>query len=60
MQIVGATEEVEDEEEHEGVATVLTALGHHFMQGDMVKVEHDIDYDDDGIIYRYVYDLHLL
>lgn len=56
-QVVGATEEVEDEEmQHEGVATVLTALGHHFMQtpgGNVVKVERDIDYDD-NIIYRFV------
>lgn len=68
--IVGATEEVDDqyqEEEHEqtaeddemmqqhdGVANVLTALGHHFVHtvgGHVVKVERDIDYDD-NIIYR--------
>ncbi|XP_055688049.1 uncharacterized protein LOC129792733 isoform X2 [Lutzomyia longipalpis] len=53
--IVGATEEVEGEEEvHEGVATVLTALGHQVFQttaGNMVKVERDIDYDD-NIIYK--------
>lgn len=54
--MVGATEEVHEEEEemHEGVANVLTALGHHFVQtpgGNMVKVERDIDYEDQ-IIYR--------
>ncbi|GAB0100775.1 uncharacterized protein DMENIID0001_168620 [Sergentomyia squamirostris] len=53
--IVGATEEVEGEEEvHEGVATVLTALGHQFVQtsvGNVVKVERDIEYDD-NIIYK--------
>ncbi|XP_073847840.1 uncharacterized protein isoform X2 [Musca autumnalis] len=51
--IVGATEEVEGEEVHDGVANVLTALG-HFVQtpgGQMVKVEPDIDYDD-SVIYR--------
>lgn len=39
---------------HDGVANVLTALGHHFVQtvgGNVVKVERDIDYDD-NIIYR--------
>ncbi|XP_059613110.1 uncharacterized protein LOC132259480 isoform X2 [Phlebotomus argentipes] len=53
--IVGATEEVVGEEEmHEGVATVLTALGHQFVQtstGGVVKMERDIDYDD-NIIYK--------
>lgn len=42
--------------QHDGVATVLTALGHHFMHtpsGNVVKVERDIDYDD-NIIYRFV------
>ncbi|XP_037888159.1 uncharacterized protein LOC119636690 isoform X2 [Glossina fuscipes] len=51
--IVGATEEVEGEEVHDGVANVLTALG-HFVQtpgGHMVKVEPDIEYDD-SVIYR--------
>ncbi|XP_019890418.1 uncharacterized protein LOC101890526 isoform X2 [Musca domestica] len=51
--IVGATEEVEGEEVHDGVASVLTALG-HFVQtpgGQMVKVEPDIEYDD-SVIYR--------
>uniref|UniRef100_T1PKP0 Homeobox KN domain protein n=1 Tax=Musca domestica TaxID=7370 RepID=T1PKP0_MUSDO len=51
--IVGATEEVEGEEVHDGVANVLTALG-HFVQtpgGQMVKVEPDIEYDD-SVIYR--------
>lgn len=55
FQIVGATEEVEGEEVHDGVANVLTALG-HFVQtpgGQMVKVEPDIEYDD-SVIYRYV------
>ncbi|CAD7014775.1 unnamed protein product [Ceratitis capitata] len=51
--IVGATEEVEGDEEHDGVANVLTALG-HFVQtpgGHMVKVEPDMEYDD-SVIYR--------
>ncbi|XP_023294996.2 putative iroquois-class homeodomain protein irx-1 isoform X4 [Lucilia cuprina] len=51
--IVGATEEVEGEEVHDGVANVLTALG-HFVQtpgGQMVKVEPDMEYDD-SVIYR--------
>ncbi|XP_036331782.1 uncharacterized protein LOC118743300 isoform X3 [Rhagoletis pomonella] len=51
--IVGATEEVEGDEVHDGVANVLTALG-HFVQtpsGHMVKVEPDIEYDD-SVIYR--------
>ncbi|XP_075164895.1 uncharacterized protein LOC142237454 isoform X1 [Haematobia irritans] len=51
--VVGATEEVEGEEVHDGVANVLTALG-HFVQtpgGQMVKVEPDIEYDD-SVIYR--------
>uniref|UniRef100_A0A1A9WP72 Homeobox domain-containing protein n=1 Tax=Glossina brevipalpis TaxID=37001 RepID=A0A1A9WP72_9MUSC len=52
--IVGATEEVEGEEVHDGVANVLTALG-HFVQtpgGHMVKVEPDMEYDD-SVIYRW-------
>ncbi|XP_055379649.1 uncharacterized protein LOC129610891 isoform X3 [Condylostylus longicornis] len=52
--IVGATEEVENEEVHDGVANVLTALGHHFVQtpgGQVVKVEPDIEYED-TVIYR--------
>lgn len=51
--IIGATEEVTGEE-HDGVANVLTALGHTFVQtvgGNMVKVERDLDYEDQ-IIYR--------
>lgn len=51
--IVGATEEVEGEE-HDGVANVLTALGHHFVQtpgGQVVKVEPEMEYDD-SVIYR--------
>ncbi|XP_029407372.1 uncharacterized protein LOC105229104 isoform X5 [Bactrocera dorsalis] len=51
--IVGATEEVEGDEVHDGVANVLTALG-HFVQtpgGHMVKVEPDMEYDD-SVIYR--------
>ncbi|XP_075154657.1 uncharacterized protein LOC142228187 isoform X2 [Haematobia irritans] len=51
-EVVGATEEVEGEEVHDGVANVLTALG-HFVQtpgGQMVKVEPDIEYDD-SVIY---------
>lgn len=53
--VVGATEEVENEEMHDGMANVLTALGHQFVQtvgGNVVKIERDIDYDD-NIIYRY-------
>ncbi|XP_055858656.1 uncharacterized protein LOC129921048 isoform X4 [Episyrphus balteatus] len=52
--IVGATEEVEGEEVHDGVANVLTALGHHFVQtpgGQVVKVEPEMEYDD-SVIYR--------
>ncbi|XP_018795717.1 PREDICTED: uncharacterized protein LOC108973133 isoform X1 [Bactrocera latifrons] len=52
--IVGATEEVEGDEVHDGVANVLTALG-HFVQtpgGHMVKVEPDMEYDD-SVIYRW-------
>lgn len=52
--IVGATEEVENEEVHDGVANVLTALGHHFVQtptGQVVKVEPDMEYED-SVIYR--------
>jgi len=51
--IIGATEEVEGEEEHEGVANVLTALGHHFVQTStgVVKVERDIEFDE-TVIYR--------
>lgn len=52
--IVGATEEVEGEEEvHDGVANVLTTL-HHYVQtpsGNMVKLERDLDYEE-NIIYR--------
>lgn len=70
LQIVGATEEVEDiegeeiaeiqevdEEElelHDGVATTLSQLGHNFVRmegGNLVKIEHDMEYDD-NIIYR--------
>lgn len=70
LQIVGATEEVEDiegeeigeiqevdEEElelHDGVATTLSQLGHNFVRmdgGNIVKIEHDMEYDD-NIIYR--------
>lgn len=43
---------------HDGVANVLTALG-HFVQtpgGQMVKVEPDMEYDD-SVIYRFVYSL---
>lgn len=57
--IIGATEEVEheemmEEEEHEGVANILTTMGHHqFMSGsgEMIKIEQDIEYDD-NFIYR--------
>lgn len=52
--IVGTTEEVDGEEVHDGVANVLTALGHHFVQtsgGQVVKVEPDMEYDD-SVIYR--------
>lgn len=70
IQIVGATEEVEDiegeeigeiqevdEDElelHDGVATTLSQLGHNFVRmdgGSVVKIEHDMEYDD-NIIYR--------
>lgn len=51
--IVGATEEVEGDEVHDGVANVLTSL-HHYVQtpnGAVVKMERDVDYDE-NIIYR--------
>uniref|UniRef100_A0A0K8TKM5 Putative transcription factor meis1 n=1 Tax=Tabanus bromius TaxID=304241 RepID=A0A0K8TKM5_TABBR len=52
--VVGAMEEVEEEEVHDGVANVLTALGHHFVQtpaGQVVKIEPDIEYDE-SVVYR--------
>lgn len=57
--IIGATEEVEHEEmmeqeEHDGVANILTTMGHHqYMStsGGMVKIEQGIEYDD-NFIYR--------
>lgn len=53
-QIVGATEEVEDEEIIEEDANVTT-IGHHYIQtadGSLVKVEDaEIDFED-NIIYR--------
>lgn len=51
--IVGTGGEPGVEEVHGGVASVLTALGHTFVQtvdGKMVKVERDVSYDE--IIYR--------
>lgn len=51
--IVGATEEV-GEEVHDGVASVLTTLGHHYVQtstGHVVKVESEVEYDE-NVIYR--------
>lgn len=60
--IIGATEEVvmdgeqNEQQLHGGMANVLTALGHTFVQtvgGKMLKVERDMDYEDQ-IIYRYV------
>ncbi|KAL5290849.1 TGIF1.2 family protein [Megaselia abdita] len=52
--VIGATEEVEDEEEHDGVANVLTALGDHFVRtssGEVLKMEPEIAYDED-VIFR--------
>lgn len=59
--IIGATEEVEHEEmmieeddEHQGVANILTTMGHHQYisnSGEMIKIEQDIEYDD-NFIYR--------
>lgn len=40
--VVGATEEVEDEEVHDGVANVLTALGR-----EIVGVDTDMDYEEE-------------
>lgn len=46
---------MEGEEVHEGVANVLTSLaGHHFVQttsGQVVKVEPEIDYDE-NVVFR--------
>ncbi|XP_037947997.1 uncharacterized protein LOC119679615 isoform X2 [Teleopsis dalmanni] len=50
--IVGATEEVQGEEVHDGVANVLTTLYQQAPNGHMVKVEPEIDYDD-NVIYRW-------
>lgn len=47
---MGATEEIEGEDVHDGVANVLTALGRMPM-GHVVKVENDVEYDD-SVIYR--------
>lgn len=46
-EVIGATEEVEDEEVHEGVANVLTALGDHFVESsrEMMKMEAE-EYED--------------
>lgn len=50
--IVGATEEVEGVEMHDGVANVLSSL-HHYIQtpNGMLKVEREVDYEE-NIIYR--------
>lgn len=50
--IVGATEEVIDEDGHDGVANVLTTLQHYVQTpSGMLKVERDVDYEE-NIIYR--------
>lgn len=53
-EVIGATEEVEDEEVHEGVANVLTALGDHFVEcsssGEMMKMEQELEYEDSAIL----------
>lgn len=44
------------DEEHDGVASVLTSLGHGFVQtvdGQLMKMERDVNYEDQ-IIYRWV------
>lgn len=50
-------EEVDGEEEevHDGVANVLTTLGHyvHTPNGKMVRMSQDTEYED-NVIYRYV------
>lgn len=48
--IVGATEEVDDEV-HGGVANVLTSLHHYVTPGVTVKMERDVEYEE-NIIYR--------
>lgn len=62
QKIVGATEEVEDEEIIDDGATNVISLGHHFLQtpsGNVIKVEHDNELDfEDNIIYRYIFDSH--
>lgn len=53
FQIVGTTVEGEGEEMHEGVANVLTSLG-HFIQTpneQHIKMEPEVEYDD-SVIYR--------
>lgn len=58
-QIVGATEEVEDEEiiEQDESGNTMTLSG-HFLQmpdGTLVKAEQDTEIDfEDNIIYRYI------
>ncbi|KAJ6644271.1 Homeobox protein TGIF1, partial [Pseudolycoriella hygida] len=53
---IGEIQEVDEEELelHDGVATTLSQLGHNFVRmdgGNVVKIEHDMEYDD-NIIYR--------
>lgn len=53
---IGEIQEVDEEELelHDGVATTLSQLGHNFVRmdgGNIVKIEHDMEYDD-NIIYR--------
>ncbi|XP_037034641.1 iroquois-class homeodomain protein irx-1-like isoform X2 [Bradysia coprophila] len=53
---IAEIQEVDEEELelHDGVATTLSQLGHNFVRmdgGNIVKIEHDMEYDD-NIIYR--------
>jgi len=53
---IGEIQEVDEDELelHDGVATTLSQLGHNFVRmdgGNVVKIEHDMEYDD-NIIYR--------
>lgn len=55
-QIVGATEEVEEEEVTHEPVLIQTFGANQFMQmsdGSLVKVEPDMEYED-NIIYRFV------
>lgn len=46
--------ECEEEEVHDGMANVLTNLGHYMQtsNGKMVRLDQNVDYDE-SVIYRY-------